>query len=78
MPLSVDLHEDLVEVPTTPVGLHSLNSTLADLVGENGSKSIPLEPQLFASELDAALVNWDLNTPKRKGFADKQRDLQGG
>jgi len=57
MPFAVDLHEDLVEVPS-PVGKcpHTIDALAPDLGREHRAEPVPPEPDRLVADLDPALV----------------------
>ena len=66
MPLTVDIHEHLVEVPPQLAGPHALDPELSDLRGEHRVETMPPEPDGFVADIDPALVEHDLDIPQKE------------
>ena len=64
--LTVDLHENLVEMPT-PVRIfaHSARPLSADLGSENRTKSVLPETNRFVADVNSALVEQIFRVPER-------------
>jgi hypothetical protein len=77
VPLAVDLHENLVQVPSPIRGrTHLLDTFTADFSGKHWAKSIPPIPHRFVADVDAALVQQVLDIAERKGKANVHHDRQ--
>jgi len=67
MGLAIDLHVDLVEVPSplpeTPHGVHAL---APDVCGKQGAEPVPPQPHRFMTNVDAALEQQVLDIPQRQ------------
>jgi len=66
VPLSVDLHEHLVQVPTPLARAHPLDPALPDLRSKHRPEPVPPEPDGLVADLDPALVKKVLDVPKRE------------
>jgi hypothetical protein len=66
MPFSVDLHEDLVEVPLPADGLHSRDPAFPDLGGEHRAEPVPPVPDRFVTDFDTAFVEQILYVAERE------------
>ena len=64
---AIDLHEDLVHVPS-PMwpGAHPVDPLPADVSGEHRAEAVPPEPDRLVAYLDAALVQQILDIPERE------------
>ena len=51
---TVDLHEHLVQVPTSEAGPHPLDAALSDISREDRAKAEPPEPDGLVADVDAA------------------------
>jgi len=76
MPLAVDLHEHLVEVPSPVAGFHALDPAFPDLSGEQRAEPMPPEPDGFMADLDTALMQQILDVPKREREPDVHHHRQ--
>jgi hypothetical protein len=77
VPLAVDLHENLVQVPLLiRVCTHFLVKFGADFSGKNRAKSIPPAPQSFVADVDPALVQQVLDIAERKWKSNVHHDRQ--
>src|SRR6056297_880336 len=76
MPLPVDLHEDLIEMPPPVAGFHALDTAFADLRGEHRAEPIPPEPHRLVADVDAAFVQKILHVAERQGKSDVQHHRQ--
>ena len=74
---AIDLHEDLVQMPT-PVGQgpHSLHPFAPDLGGKHWAKAVPPEPHGFMADLDAPLMQEVLDVAQRERVADIEHHRQ--
>ena len=71
--LAIDLHEDLVEMPTVlDTRAHAIDPSLADLGREHRAKTVPPEPNGLRADLYAAFVKKVFDIPQRKRVADVQ------
>jgi hypothetical protein len=57
VPLAVDLHEHLTQVPQPPTAPHALNTALSDLGSEQRTKPVPSKSYRLMADFDAALVH---------------------
>ena len=71
MHLTIDLHEDLVQVPA-PLrqGPQSSRSLLPDLRGEHRTEPIPPEPHRLMADIDPSFMKQILNVPQRRRKSD--------
>jgi len=53
MPLAIDHHEYLVEVPSPPARLHARQTPFADLRREQRAETLPPEPDRLLADIDA-------------------------
>ena len=73
--LTVDLHEDVVEMPPPMCpGPHAIDPLPPDFRGEQRSEPIPPEPDGFVAYIDAALMQEVLDIPQRQRKTDVQHD----
>ena len=71
--LAIDLHEDLVEMPTVlDTRAHAIDPYLADLGREHRAKTVPPEPNGLMADLYAAFVKKVFDVAQRKRVADVQ------
>ena len=56
VPITVDLHENLVVMPLPVSELQPLDPALPDLVGELRAEPMPPKPRRFVAYVDAPLV----------------------
>lgn len=70
VPLVLNLHEDLVQMPSPVAGLHALNPSLPDLRSQQLSEGMPPEPHRLVADLDTAFAEEVLDIPQRKREAD--------
>lgn len=70
MPLAIDLHEDLVEMPTPAARFHPFDPALPDLGGKHGTKPVPPIPHRLVADIDTALVEEIFDIPERQWEAD--------
>ncbi|MEQ8928296.1 MAG: hypothetical protein RID96_00380 [Nitratireductor sp.] len=56
VPLAIDFHEHLVEVPAPAAGFHSGYAAFFDLSREEQPEPMPPVPNGFMTDIDAALV----------------------
>lgn len=64
---AVDLHEHLIEVPSTPSGSLNLDPAFPDLGGEDQTEPLPPEPDRFVTGIDAAFARQILYVADREG-----------
>ena len=65
MGLSIDLHEDLIEVPLPLRDLaHEAGASDPDLAGEHGSEPVDPKPHAFMANIDSTFVEEVLNVPQ--------------
>ena len=76
VPLAIDLHEDLVEVPAPAAGFHPFDPPLPDLGGEHRAKPVPPISNRFVADLDTALVQQIFDIPEREGKPNIEHDRQ--
>ncbi len=70
MPLAVDLHEDLVQVPSPVARTHALDPALPDLGGDHRPEPVPPEPHRLMANIDAPFVQKILDIPERERKLD--------
>ena len=69
--LAVDLHVDLIQMPTPLSDLAELlRPTFPDLAGEHRTKSVPPVPDCLVADFDSALVQQVFYVSKRERKAD--------
>ncbi len=56
MPLAVDLHEHLVQMPAPLAGFHARNPPFSDLGREHRTEPMPPKSDGFMADIDAALM----------------------
>ena len=66
VPLAVDLHEHLVEMPLPVARSHPVDPALLDLTGEHRAKPMPPKSNSFVADIDAALVKQILDVSQRE------------
>jgi len=66
VPLTVDLHKNLVQMPPPAAGFHSLDAPLFDLCGEHWAEPVPPEPDGLVAHVDATLMQQVFDVPQRK------------
>ena len=66
VPLAIDLHEDLVEMPTPAARFHTLDPALSDLGGKHRSEATPPEPDSFVAYVYTGLVQQSLHVAERQ------------
>lgn len=72
---AVDLHENLVEVPTPLMSRsHSVDASAPDLGSEHRPGPSPPEPHGFVANLDTALMEQIFNIPERQREPDVEHD----
>ena len=64
VPLTVDLDEHLVEMPTPAAGFHSGHATLFDLRRKEWPEPMPSIPYGFVADIDASFVKQVLDVPQ--------------
>jgi hypothetical protein len=74
VPLTVDLHENLVEVPPPEARPHPRNPAFADLGCKQRTKSVLPEPDGLIADVDAPLVKKVFDVPQRKRKSDIHHD----
>jgi hypothetical protein len=74
--LAIDLHEHLVQVPTSSVELDALDPALPNLGCKHRAEPMPPEPDRLMAHVDAALVEQILDVPKRKRETNVQHHRQ--
>ena len=74
LPLTVDLHEHLVEVPSPPAGSHALYPAFPDLGGEDRTEPVPPVPDRIVTDIDTVFVQQILHVAKRKRETDIQHE----
>ena len=72
MPLGIDLHECVVDVPA-PVreGLHPIDAPAPDLGREHRSKPVPPGPDRLVADVNPALPQQVLDVPRRQQEPDR-------
>ena len=76
MPLTVDLHEHLVQVPAPLARFHAFDPALPDLRSKHRAEPMPPEPNRFIADLDAALMQQVLDVAERQRETDVQHHRQ--
>lgn len=76
MAFTIDLHEDLVEMPTPTARPQSLDPAFPDLGGEHRTELVAPTPDGLVADLDAALVQQVFDVAKRKREANVQHNRQ--
>ena len=76
VPLAVDLHKNLIQMPLPTARLHPFDPALPDLGGEKRPKPVPPEPNRLVADLDAALVQKILDIPERQRKPNIQHHRQ--
>ena len=66
VPLPVDLHKNLVEMPLPVARSQPLDPALLDLIGEHRTEPMPPVAHRFVADLDASLVEQILDIPQRE------------
>ena len=61
VPLKVDLHENLVEVPLPVARSHPFDPAFSYLVGEHRAEPVPPKSNSFVADLDAPFMQKILN-----------------
>jgi hypothetical protein len=64
VPLAVDLHKHLIEVPPPVAGPHPLDPTLPELGCKHRTELVPPEMDRFVADLRAAFVQDVLGVPE--------------
>ncbi len=64
--LAVDLHENLVEMPSPSTGSQPLNPALPDLRSIHRAETEPPKLNRFMADFDTSLVQQILHIPKRQ------------
>ena len=70
MPLAVDLHENLIKVPSPAARPHTRNPALADLSSKHRAKAPPPVPNRLMSDIDATLMEQVFDVPQREWKPD--------
>jgi len=65
VPLAVDLHKHLVEVPLPLPRFHPLDPSLADIIGEHRSEPVPPEADGLVADVDAPFMEQIFDVSKR-------------
>ena len=68
--LAMDLHKDLVQMPTPMARSHPLDTPLADLRGKHWPEPMPPKPHRLMADVDAALVQKVLDVSQRQREPD--------
>jgi hypothetical protein len=76
VPLAVNLHKHLVEVPTPAAGPLALNAPLAHLGREHRSEPVTPEPHGLVAHVDAALMQQVLDISKLERKPDVEHHCQ--
>ncbi len=73
MPLTIHLHENLVDVPLSfGEGAQLLHTIPSDLSGKHRAEPVPPIPDSFVAHIDASLVQQIFDIPKRERETDVQ------
>ena len=75
--LAIDLHEDLVEMPTPVAGFHALDPALPDLRSEHRPEPMPPKSDRLVANVDAPLVQQVFDVPERQREPDIHHHCQG-
>ena len=68
---AVDLHIDLVEVPSPMCAApHAVDALASDLRGKHRTEPVPPQPDGFVADVDPALGQQVLDVAQRQGVAD--------
>ena len=70
MHLTIDPHEDLVQVPAPARIRMMLDAPFRDLRSERRSEPVPPEPHRLVSDIDAALGQQVFDLPQRQWLSD--------
>ncbi len=76
MPLPVDLHKHLVQMPAPPAGLHAGNSAFSYLGSDHRAKPMPPVSHRFMADIDAAFVQQILDISKGQRETDVHHNRQ--
>ena len=76
VPLAVDLHKHIVEIPLPTARLHPYDSALLDLVGEQWTEPVPPEANSLVAYIDAPFMKQILDVPQRQREPDAQHHRQ--
>ena len=76
VPLTVDLHEHLVQMPAPPAGFHARNPALSDLGREHRAEPMPPVSHRFMADIDAAFVQQIFDIAKGQRETDVQHHRQ--
>ncbi len=76
VPLAVDLHENLVQMPAPATGFHAHNSAFSDLRGKHRAEPVPPISHRFMANIDAAFVQKILDISTGQGKTDVQHHRQ--
>lgn len=76
VPLAIDLHEHLLQVPAPAAGAHALDAAFPDLRSEQRAEPVPPKPHRLVADVDAALVQQILDVAERKREPDVHHDRQ--
>ena len=76
VPLTIDLHEDLVEMPTPATRFHTPDPAFPDLGGKHRSEAMPPVPDGFVADVDAALMQQILDVSQRERETHVQHHRQ--
>lgn len=76
VPLAIDLHENLVEMPTPAARFHTLDPAFPDLGGKHRAEAMPPEPDGFVAYVYTALVQQILDVAKRQREPNVQHHRQ--
>ena len=75
MHLAIDLHVDLVEMPT-PWGVdpHAIDALFADFGSEHRAEAVPPKPDGFMADIDPAFGEQVFNVAQRQRVFDVKHD----
>ena len=76
MPLAVDLHKNLVQMPAPTARPHPLDTPLPDLRREHRAEPVPPEPLRLVADIDAPFVQEVLDIAQRQRKANIHHDCQ--
>lgn len=66
VPLTVDLHENLIQVPSPLARLHALEMPLPDLRSEHRPEPVPPKPHRLVADVDSPHLQQAFYFPERK------------
>ena len=76
VPLTVDLHQNLAEMPLPTARPHTFDPSFPDLVGDHRAEPMPPETNSFVANIYAALVQQIFDVSQRKWEPDIEHHHQ--